>query len=160
MLDAIMGALGMGGAGGAQQAMQTAAQAQAGLGANGLTQSGATSNPLPSNPAEVDYAMQMQQYSADEMLPEQNPADAFDYKKMLQGLGKAGGQVAQAQQQDSMKPVQLSRPQAGGAAPVMMPTGLGQGQSGAMQAIQGGGMGSMIGGQPSREQLLRMMGGM
>lgn len=159
MLDAIMSMIGSNPEM-AKAAMQTQAQAQAGVGANGLTQSGMTSNPLPSNPAEVDYAMQMQEYSADEMLPESN---SFDYKGMLQSLGKAGQEMQKQQAQQPAPKIpqaQAFRPQGGGSAPVMLPTGMGGAQSGAMQAIQGGGMGNVIGGQPSREQLLRMFSGM
>jgi hypothetical protein len=83
--------------------------------------------------------------------------DSFDYKTMVSGIAKsmAGGK-ASSQGQSSIKP-QLGIPKSSQAQAVMLPTGLSG--SSAMSAIQGGGMSSIIGGQPTRDELLsKMMG--
>ena len=83
----------------------------------------------------------------------------FDYKGMVSGIAKGmkGASASGASQQAAMKP-QLGNPSFQQSQAVMLPTGLGN--SSAMNAIQGGGMGNMIGGQPTRDQLLsKMMGG-
>lgn len=88
------------------------------------------------------------------VLPQGGDA-GFDYKGMVGQLGKAAKQV-QDQAQPKMTAVSTKPsgiPQ--GANPIMLPTGIGGGASGAMNAIQ---MGNVIGGQPSREELMRRMG--
>jgi len=80
----------------------------------------------------------------------------FDYKSMVSGIAKSMSGGAGQSQQAQLKP-QLGTPRGSQAAPVMLPTGINA--SSAMNAIQGGGMGSVIGGQPTRDQLLaKMMG--
>lgn len=88
------------------------------------------------------------------VLPQGGDA-GFDYKGMVGQLGKAAKEV---QSQAAPKMTAVSTKPSGipsGAQPIMMPTGIGGGASGAMQAIQ---MGNMIGGQPTREQLMKRMG--
>jgi hypothetical protein len=77
----------------------------------------------------------------------------FDYKGMVSGLGKAAQGAAAATPKQQMSPVD-TRPQGAAGDAIMMPTGLNAGQSGAMQAMQGQ---NLIGGQPSREELMRRM---
>jgi hypothetical protein len=87
---------------------------------------------------------------------EQPAKKEFDYKDMvstMSGLAK----------QNKITPANTAPMAAGGGAqPIMMPTGMQPAQSGAMGAIQQG-MGAnnpmmgMIGGQPSREELMRRM---
>lgn len=85
----------------------------------------------------------------------------FDYKAMVSGIaknmGSGGGSMSQSGMNQPLLKPQLGTPRGSQTAPVMLPTGINA--SSAMNAIQGGGMGSVIGGQPTRDQLLaKMMG--
>lgn len=87
--------------------------------------------------------------------------DDFDYKAMVSGIAEGmksnGGSNQSGMNQPLLKP-QIGNPNFQQSQAVMLPTGLGN--SSAMNAIQGGGMGNIIGGQPTRDQLLsKMMGG-